>query len=100
MKLSRKLHGSRDLHACSRVSQPMGDIASRFRNSPIRYLLTLKFTSYIYVTPPSLSAIRGGSPVPFAVQNFDLFQFADSLQNINEPLLNPAGPSYVQNLAM
>jgi hypothetical protein len=57
-------------------------------------------TDYVYVTPPSLSAIRGGSPVPFAVQNFDLFDFADSLQKGNEPLLNPDGPSYVQNLEM
>jgi len=55
---------------------------------------------FIYVTPPSLSSIRGGSPVPYAVQNFDLFTFADSLQNKTVPLLNPIGPSYVQNLEM
>ena len=60
----------------------------------------IKGKDYVYVTPPSSSAVRGGSPVPFAVQNFDLFTFADALQKPNEPLLNPAGPSYIQNLNM
>jgi len=55
-------------------------------------------TDYVYVTPPSSSAVRGGSPVPFAVQNYDLFQFADALQKPNEPLLNPQGSSYVKGL--
>ncbi|KAH8595520.1 hypothetical protein B0O99DRAFT_671946 [Bisporella sp. PMI_857] len=58
----------------------------------------VKGVDYVYVTPPSSSAVRGGSPVPFAVQNNDLFQFANALQKPDEPLLNAFGPSYIQNL--
>lgn len=49
---------------------------------------------YLFITPPNMAAIRGGTPVPDAVTNFDLYPFADGLQNIDEPLYNPQGPTY------
>ena len=53
---------------------------------------------FIYVTPPNLAAVRGGTPCPESVTNYDLFGLADGLQNISEPLLDPQGPSYIDNL--
>ncbi|EPE31455.1 hypothetical protein GLAREA_12758 [Glarea lozoyensis ATCC 20868] len=53
---------------------------------------------FIYVTPPNLAAVRGGTPCPDSVTNFDLFSLADGLQNVNEPLLDNAGASYVDSL--
>ena len=57
-------------------------------------------TDFIYVTPPNLAAIRGGTPCPASVTNFDLFDVVDSLQNISVPLLDNNGASYVDNLYM
>jgi hypothetical protein len=53
---------------------------------------------FIYVTPPNLASVRGGTPCPDSVTNFDLFSLADGLQNVNEPLLDNAGASYVDSL--
>lgn len=53
---------------------------------------------FVYVTPPNLAAVRGGTPCPESVTNYDLFGLADGLQNISEPLLDPQGPSYIDNL--
>lgn len=53
---------------------------------------------FVYVNPPNLAAVRGGSPCPQSVTNFDLFSVADCLQTIGEPLMDPNGPSYVDNL--
>lgn len=57
-----------------------------------------KGKDFVYVTPPNMAAVRGGTPVPESVTNFDLFGFADGLQNQSEPLLDPQGPSYIQAL--
>ncbi|KAG4429228.1 hypothetical protein IFR05_015289 [Cadophora sp. M221] len=53
---------------------------------------------FIYVNPPNQAAVRGGSPCPQSVTNFDLFSLADGLQTVSEPLMDPNGPSYVDNL--
>ncbi|KAF4633327.1 hypothetical protein G7Y89_g4788 [Cudoniella acicularis] len=53
---------------------------------------------FIYVTPPNLAAVRGGTPCPDSVTNFDLFALADGLQNISAPLLDTSGPSYIDSL--
>ncbi len=53
---------------------------------------------FVYVNPPNLAAVRGGSPCPQSVTNFDLFGVADGLQTISEPLMDPNGPSYIDNL--
>ena len=58
----------------------------------------MKGKDFIYVTPPNLAAVRGGTPVPESVTNFDLFSLADGLQFLNEPLLDPQGPSYIDAL--
>lgn len=57
-----------------------------------------KGRDFVYVTPPNLAAIRGGTPVPESVTNFDLFSFADGLQKQSEPLLDPQGASYIDAL--
>ncbi|KAH7312843.1 hypothetical protein BKA65DRAFT_467072 [Rhexocercosporidium sp. MPI-PUGE-AT-0058] len=48
----------------------------------------------IYVNPPNQAAVRGGSPCPQSVTNFDLFSLADGLQTAGEPLMDPNGASY------
>jgi hypothetical protein len=53
---------------------------------------------FIFVTPPNLAAVRGGTPCPDSVTNFDLFSLADALQTVNEPLLDNSGASYVDSL--
>ncbi|KAL2060853.1 hypothetical protein VTL71DRAFT_8905 [Oculimacula yallundae] len=53
---------------------------------------------FIYVNPPNQAAVRGGTPCPQSVTNFDLFSVADGLQTTGEPLMDPNGPSYVDNL--
>lgn len=58
----------------------------------------VKGRDLIFVTPPNLAAVRGGTPVPESVTNFDLFQLADGLQSQSEPLLDPLGPSYIDAL--
>ncbi|KAH8590606.1 hypothetical protein B0O99DRAFT_691392 [Bisporella sp. PMI_857] len=57
-----------------------------------------KGTDFIFVTPPSTIAVRGGTPVPEAITNNDLWPFADSLQLNNDPLFDVAGMSYIQAL--
>src|SRR3982074_1349676 len=53
---------------------------------------TLKRGVYVlFVTPPTTASIRAGSPCPEAVTNHELFAFADSLQTIGEPLMDPYG---------
>lgn len=58
----------------------------------------VKGRDLVYVTPPNLAAVRGGTPVPESVTNFDLFPLASALQNQSEPLLDPQGPSYIDAL--
>ncbi|CZT01099.1 hypothetical protein WAI453_009523 [Rhynchosporium graminicola] len=53
---------------------------------------------FVYVNPPNQAAVRGGTPCPQSVTNFDLFSVADNMQNTGEPLMDPNGPSYVDNL--
>lgn len=53
---------------------------------------------FIYVTPPTSSFVRGGTPVPESVTNFELFNTVDPLQNASNPLLGTDGPSYSQTL--
>ncbi|CZR62182.1 uncharacterized protein PAC_12079 [Phialocephala subalpina] len=53
---------------------------------------------FIYVTPPNSAAVRGGTPCPDSVHNFDLLSIADGLQNISEPLMIPQGESYINQL--
>ncbi|KAF2007466.1 hypothetical protein P154DRAFT_119796 [Amniculicola lignicola CBS 123094] len=53
---------------------------------------------FIYVTPPTSQFVRGGTPVPESVTNFELFGAVDPLQNVNSPLLGTTGASYVQSL--
>lgn len=50
---------------------------------------------FIYVLPPNVAAVRGGTPCPQAVTNAELFSLANSMQNIAEPLMNVQGSSYV-----
>ena len=57
-----------------------------------------KGRDFVYVTPPNLAAVRGGTPVPESVTNYDLYYLADGLQNQSEPLLDPQGPSYINAL--
>jgi hypothetical protein len=38
------------------------------------------------------------TPCPDSVTNFDLFNLANGLQNISEPLMDINGPSYIDNL--
>jgi hypothetical protein len=45
-------------------------------------------TDHLFITPPTTVFIRGGSPCPEAVTNFDLFDCADSLQKPGDPLLD------------
>ena len=58
----------------------------------------VKGRDLVYVTPPNLAAVRGGTPVPESLTNFDLFSLADELQNQSEPSLDPNGPSYIDAL--
>ncbi|KAG9246859.1 hypothetical protein BJ878DRAFT_532959 [Calycina marina] len=58
----------------------------------------VKGKDFLFVTPPSTVAIRGGAPCPEAVTNNELFPFADSLQAGDSPLLDMAGVSYIQAL--
>ena len=57
-----------------------------------------KGRDFVYVTPPNLAAVRGGTPVPESVTNYDLFPLADGLQKQSEPLLDPQGASYIDAL--
>jgi hypothetical protein len=72
-----------------------GDVVSQLLTAgqPI-----VKGRDLVYVTPPNLAAVRGGTPVPESVTNFDLFSLANALQNQSEPLLDPQGPSYIDAL--
>jgi len=58
----------------------------------------VKGRDFVFITPPSTVAIRGGTPCPEAVTNNELFPFADSLQRTDDPFLDLAGVSYVQAL--
>ncbi|KAI3574022.1 hypothetical protein IWW34DRAFT_885007 [Fusarium oxysporum f. sp. albedinis] len=54
---------------------------------------------YIYVCPPTEHGIRGGSPIPDAVTNFNISTFADSLQRADSPLFMPGAElSYFESL--
>jgi hypothetical protein len=53
---------------------------------------------FLFVTPPTTTTIRGGSPCPAAVTNEDLFPVANSLQNPGEPLLDVQGREYFASL--
>jgi hypothetical protein len=53
---------------------------------------------YIFVMPPTIASIRGGSPCPEAVTNHELFDCADSLQMPGEPLINLDGRSYFNGM--
>ena len=53
---------------------------------------------YMFVAPPTSVSIRGGSPCPEAVTNFDLFDCADSLQKPGNPLLDFLGRSYFNGM--
>jgi hypothetical protein len=53
---------------------------------------------YIFVTPPTASSIRGGSPCPEAVTNHELSDCTDSLQKLGELLINLDGRSYVNGM--
>ncbi|RDL35699.1 Uncharacterized protein BP5553_06311 [Venustampulla echinocandica] len=53
---------------------------------------------FIYVTPPNMAAVRGGTPCPDSVTNFDLFALADGLQTVSQPLLDTSGASYIDSL--
>jgi len=55
---------------------------------------------YLFTTPPSAVAIRGGSPCPEAVTTFDLYDCADSLQKPGDPLLDLLGRSYFNSMEM
>ncbi|KAF2271443.1 uncharacterized protein EI97DRAFT_270258 [Westerdykella ornata] len=55
-------------------------------------------TDFIYVTPLTSTFVRGGTPCPESVTNFELYQFADRLQNSASPLLDTTGPLYAQTL--
>ena len=57
-----------------------------------------KGKDFVFVTPPSTVAIRGGTVVPEAVTNNELYPFADSLQAIDNPIYDLAGVSYIQAL--
>ena len=58
----------------------------------------VKGRDFVFVTPPSTVAIRGGTPCPAAVTNNELYPFADSLQRNDDPFLDLAGVSYIQAL--
>lgn len=53
---------------------------------------------FVYVTPPTSNFVRGGTPVPESVTNWELFSTVDPLQNASNPLLGTDGPSYSQSL--
>ena len=60
-------------------------------------------TDYIYVCPPTESAIRGGKPFPDAVTDWDVYGIADSLQHIDQPAFSIAGEgttSYIDSLEL
>jgi len=55
---------------------------------------------YIYVCPPTEHGIRGGRPVPDSVTNYNIFEFADSLQRADSPLfMAGADLGYFESLA-
>lgn len=52
----------------------------------------------VYITPPNFATVRGGTPCPDEITNYELFSLVDRLQNGSEPLLDLTGPSYAEAL--
>jgi hypothetical protein len=53
---------------------------------------------YIYVTPPTVSTLQAGSPVPDAFTNGELYSLADTLQTPDDPIFATIGNSYSSSL--
>jgi len=53
---------------------------------------------FIYVAPPTSNFVRGGTPVPGSITNFETFNFVNPLQDVESPQLGTDGPSYTQTL--
>jgi hypothetical protein len=72
-----------------------GSLISQYltANTPVT-----KGTDFIYVTPPTSNFVRGGTPCPESVTNFELHSVVDPLQSVESPLLGTDGPSYIQTL--
>lgn len=53
---------------------------------------------YLYVLAPTEFGLRGGRPIPDAVTNFNVTNFANSLQTIDSPLFTTLGLGYFESL--